>query len=135
MASIVRKALVLLTLSISTAFAGCSSLPNNVGAKAPGPELSATYALSVKEAGLDCQHLQERSVALKDQMDAIAGRALEVMEWEPQTLSSSLNRLLGFPGAEAREIADFNELRAESLAIDSARAQKGCVPAKRSQNL
>jgi hypothetical protein len=78
---------------------------------------------------------EPRSVALKDQMDALAGQALEVMQWEPQTLSSSLNRLLGFPGAEAPEIADFNELRAESLAIDSARAQKGCVPAKRSQNL
>jgi hypothetical protein len=94
--------------------------------------MNATYALSVKEAGLDCQHLQERSITLKDQMDA---QALEVMQWEPQTLSSSLNRLLGIPGAEAPEIADFNELRAESLAIDSARAQKGCVPAKRSQNL
>ena len=97
--------------------------------------MSATYALSVKEAGLDCQHLQERSVALKDQMDALAGQALEVMQWEPQTLSSSLNRLLGIPGAEAPEIADFNELRAESLAIDTARAQNGCVPAKRSQNV
>jgi hypothetical protein len=42
---------------------------------------------------------------------------------------------LGFPGAEAPEIADFNDLRAESLAIDRARAQKGCVSAKPSQNL
>ena len=116
-------------------FAGCSSLPNNVGTKVPAPELSATYALSLKEAGLDCQHLQERSVALKDQMDVIAGQALEVMQWEPQTIASSFNRLLGFPGAEAPEIADFNELRAESLAIDRARAQKGCVPGKPSQNL
>jgi uncharacterized protein YceK len=58
MANYVRKELVLLTLSIGTLFSGCSSLPNNVGAKAPGPEMSATYALSVKEAGLDCQHLQ-----------------------------------------------------------------------------
>ncbi len=126
---------MLLTLSISAPFAGCSSLPNNVGAKVPGPELSATYALSVKEAGLDCEHLQERSVALKDQMEATAGHALEVMQWEPHTVSSSLNRLLGLPGAEAPEIADFNELRAESLAVDSARAQKGCVSAKPSQNL
>ena len=57
------------------------------------------------------------------------------MQWEPQTLSSSLNRLLGFPGAEAPEIADFNELRAESVAIDSALERKGCAPAKPSQNL
>ena len=54
-----------------------------------------------------------------------AGHALEVMQWEPQTLSSSLNRLLGFPGAEAPEIADFNELRAESLGRRQRARTKG----------
>ena len=39
------------------------------------------------------------------------------------------------PGAEAHAIANFNELRAESLAIDRARAQKSCVAAKPSPNL
>jgi hypothetical protein len=84
------------------------------------------YVLSAQEQGLGCRALQERSLGLREQMQALSTSAVEQMQQVPSTIAAAWGRLVGFPGAGVPAVAEYNEARAESAALNATLAQKGC---------
>jgi hypothetical protein len=48
------------------------------------------------------------------------------MQQVPQTIANAWSRLVGDPGDGVPAVAEYNEARAESAALNATLAQKGC---------
>jgi hypothetical protein len=84
--------------------------------------------LSAHEQSLGCRQLQERSLGLREQMQSLSTQAVEQMQQLPSTVVAAWGRLVGDPGAGVPAVAEYNEARAESAAVEASLAQKGCNP-------
>lgn len=104
--------------------AGCST-PELANLPRTGLQDDGTYLLSEQEQGLGCRDLQERSLGLQEQMQALSVQALEQMQQLPGTAAAAWKRLVGAPeGVPA--IAEYNEARAQSAALNQTMTRKGC---------
>ena len=104
----------------------CSTMGDLAGIERPGYQTNGTYVLSAQEQGQGCRALQERSQGLQQQMQALSERAVHEMQQVPQTIANAWSRLVGDPGDGVPAVAEYNEARAESAALNSTLAQKGC---------
>ncbi len=122
----VRQAGLLLVVVL----AACAPGLNADAAKHSGLQADGTYVLSDDERWLDCGQLLDRSHAVTRQMQDVSTHAVEKLNSQPSTTVAALGRLIGLPAEEAPEITEYNQLKAEAAALQSAQARKGCVPAK-----
>jgi len=97
------------------------------GISRPGYQKDGTYVLTSHEEGMGCRALQERSQGLQEQMQALSERAVQEMQQVPQTISNAWGRLVGSPGDGVPAVAQYNEARAESAALNATLARKGCA--------
>jgi hypothetical protein len=72
--------------------------------------------------------LQERSLGLQQQLQALPVQAVAQMQQVPNTIATAWGRLFGSPGAGIPAVAEYNEVRAESAALNDSLAKKGCDP-------
>jgi hypothetical protein len=110
------------------ALAGCSTAQDLVGIERAGYQNDGTYVLTNQEENLGCRQLQERSQSLQEQMQALPGQAMEQMQALPNTVSRAWKRLVGAPGDGVPAIEQYNEVKAESIALNQTAARKGCPP-------
>jgi hypothetical protein len=110
--------------------AACSSALDSGAARLPGFQADGTYILTDQEKSLDCERLLERSQAISKQIQEISDRAVGKLNSEKNTAAAALGRLIGYPSAEAAEIAEYNRLKGMLAAIESERTRKGCVAPK-----
>lgn len=109
---------------------GCASVQDLTGISRPGYQGDGTYVLSAKEQELGCRALQERSNGLQAQMQALSERAVEQMQQVPSTVAAAWGRLFGAPGDGVPAVAEYNEARAETAALNATLVRKGCPPAE-----
>ena len=107
---------------------GCASAPEIGGGPRAGYQSDGQYLLSAQEQTLGCRQLQERSLGLREQMQSLSTRAVEQMQQVPSTVAAVWGRLVGSPGDAVPAVAEYNEARAESAAVEASLAQKGCAP-------
>jgi hypothetical protein len=107
---------------------GCASAPQIDGGQRAGYQPDGKYVLSAQEQNLGCRQLQERSIGLREQMQSLSTRAVEEMQQLPSTVAAAWGRLVGSPGDGVPAVAEYNEARAETAAVEASLAQKGCAP-------
>lgn len=106
---------------------GCSTVHDLAGLERPGYQNDGTYVLTAHEEELGCRALQERSQGLQAQMQQLSERAVQEMQQLPQTVSSAWGRMFGSPGEGVPAVAQYNEARAETAAVNATLARKGCA--------
>jgi len=121
-----RRGVVALTSVLALALAGCSTMQDFGGVPRPGYQKDGSYVLSSEEQGLGCRELQERSLGLQQQLQALPQKAVEQMQALPDTIVAAWGRLVGSPEAGVPAVAEYNEARAESAALNASLAKKGC---------
>ena len=114
--------------AILAVLGGCASAPEIGGGQRVGYQPDGKYVLSAQEQTLGCRQLQERSLGLREQMQSLSTRAVEQMQQVPSTVAAAWGRLVGSPGDGVPAVAEYNEARAESAAVEASLAQKGCAP-------
>jgi len=114
--------------AVAFALIGCSTVQDLTGAPHAGFQGDGSYVLTAQEQGRGCHELQERSQSLQQQMQALSAAAFQQMQEAPQTVAQAWGRLFGSAGSGVPALADYNEARAESVALNQTLAQKGCVP-------
>jgi hypothetical protein len=114
------------TCALALALAACSTVQDLAGIDHPGYQKDGSYVLSSQEQGLGCRALEERSKGLQEQMQELSQRAVQEMQQLPQTVSSAWGRLVGAPGEGVPAVAQYNEARAESAALNETIARKRC---------
>lgn len=107
------------------ALAGCSTVQDMTGVPRAGYQKDGSYVLTSEEEGLGCRELQERSLGLQQQLQALPQQAVQQMQALPTTIASAWGRLVGTPGA-VPAVAEYNEARAESAALNDSLEKKGC---------
>jgi hypothetical protein len=107
------------------ALAGCSTVQEMGGIPRAGYQRDGSYVLTSEEEGLGCRELQERSLGLQQQLQALPQKAVQQMQALPTTIASAWGRLVGAPEA-VPAVAEYNEARAESAALNDSLAKKGC---------
>jgi hypothetical protein len=110
------------------ALAGCSTVQDMAGIPRPGYQNDGSYVLTSQEQDLNCRALQERSLGLQEQMQQLSVQALQQMQQVPNTMAAAWKRLFGAPGEGVPAIAEYNEARAESTALNQTLVRKGCDP-------
>lgn len=108
------------------AMAGCSTMNDLAGVERPGYQSDGTYVLSNQEQELGCRELQERSLSLQEQIQALPAQAVEQMQALPNTVSRAWKRLVGAPGDGVPAMEQYNEAKAEQAALNQTLARKGC---------
>jgi hypothetical protein len=106
--------------------AGCSTVADLSGAPRPGLQKDGTYVLSSDEQGLGCRELQERQLGLQEQLEALPAKAVQQMQELPQTVASAWGRLVGSPDQGVPALAEYNEAKAEAVALNESLQRKGC---------
>jgi hypothetical protein len=114
------------TCALALALAGCSTMQDLAGVEHPGYQKNGTYVLSSQEQVLDCRALEERSKGLQEQMQELSQRAVQEMQQVPKTIVTAWGRLVGSPEEGVPAVAEYNEARAESAALNATLARKGC---------
>ena len=114
--------------ALLAALGGCASAPEIDGGQRSGYQPDGKYVLTAQEQSLGCRQLQERSLGLREQMQSLSTRAVEEMQQLPSTVAAAWGRLVGSPGTGVPAVAEYNEARAESAAVEASLAQKGCAP-------
>lgn len=115
-----------LTSALALTLAGCSTIRDFGGIPRPGYQQDGSYVLSSQEQGVGCRDLQERSLGLQQQLQALPEQAVEQMQKLPDTIYAAWGRLVGSPEAGVPAIAEYNEVRAEQAALNDSLAKKGC---------
>jgi hypothetical protein len=64
-------------------------------------------------------------LGLQDKLQALPQQAVEQMEKLPDTVVAAWGRLVGSPAA-APALVEYNEARAEQVAVNESLALKGC---------
>jgi hypothetical protein len=82
--------------------------------------------LSSQEQILGCRELQERQLSLQQQLQALPQKALTQMQELPTTVANAWGRLVGSADKGVPAIAEYNEAKAEAVAVDQSLASKGC---------
>ena len=82
--------------------------------------------LSADEQGLGCRELQERQLGLQEQLEALPAKAVQQMQELPQTVASAWGRLVGSPDQGLPALAEYNEAKAEAVALNESLQRKGC---------
>lgn len=109
--------------------AGCSTMTDLSGAPRPGYQKDGTYVLTAQEQGLGCRDLQARQVGLQEQLAALPAKAVKQMQELPTTVADAWGRLVGSPDKGVPALAEYNEAKAESAAVNASLQRKGCGPA------
>ena len=125
--STIRRGRAALIGAAVLALAGCSTVQDLAGVPRPGLQNDGTYVLTSEEQALGCRELEERSLGLKQHMQTLPAQAMDQMQQLPNTVSAALGRLFGSPGACVPAVAEYNEARAESVALNESLAKKGCA--------
>jgi hypothetical protein len=112
--------------ALALALTACSTMQDLAGVPHPGHQSNGNYVLSSQEQGLGCRALQERSQGLQAQMQALSERAVKEMQEVPNTIATAWGRLFGAPGEGVPAVAEYNEARAETAALNATLARKGC---------
>ena len=98
------------------------------GAPRPGYQKDGTYVLSAQEQGLGCRELQARQVGLQEQLAALPAQAVKQMQELPTTVANAWWRLVGSADKGVPALAQYNEAKAESAAVNESLQRKGCGP-------
>jgi hypothetical protein len=112
---------------IATLLTGCATAHDLSGLERPGYQGDGTYVLSAREQELDCRQLQKRSQGLEAQMLELSQRAVHEMQQVPATVANAWGRMFGDPGQGVPSVAEYNEARAETAALNATLASKGCT--------
>jgi hypothetical protein len=123
----VNRAALLGVLTIAAG--GCSTMTDLSGAPRPGYQKDGTYVLSAQEQNLDCRALQARQVGLQEQLTTLPEKAVQQMRELPTTVANAWGRLVGSPDQGVPALAEYNEAKAESAAVNASLQRKGCGPA------
>ncbi len=114
------------TCALALALAACSTVQDLAGIDHPGYQKNGSYVLSSQEQVLGCRALEERSKGLQEQMQELSQRAVQEMQQVPHTVVTAWGRLVGSPEEGVPAVAEYNEARAESTALNATLARKGC---------
>jgi hypothetical protein len=106
--------------------AGCSTIQDMSGIPHPGYQKDGSYVLTSEEQGLGCRELQERSLGLQHQLTSLSEEAVKQMQELPTTIVSAWGRLVGSADTAVPAVAEYNEARAESAALNASLSHKGC---------
>jgi hypothetical protein len=112
--------------ALACALSACATMQDLSGISRPGYQKDGSYLLTSQDQGLGCRALQERSRGLQEQMQELSERAVHEMQQVPGTIASAWGRLVGDPGDGVPAVAEYNEARAESAALSTTLAHKGC---------
>ena len=112
--------------ALALMLAGCSTSHGLSNAPLPGYQADGSYVLTSREQGEGCRALKERSLGLQAQMQQLSSRAVQQMQEVPQTIVSAWGRLFGEPGDGVPALEEYNETRAESVAVSQAMVRNGC---------
>jgi hypothetical protein len=113
---------------LAIAAGGCSTMTELSGAPRPGYQKDGTYVLSSQEQNLDCRALHARQVGLQEQLTALPEKAVQQMRELPTTVANAWGRLVGSADQGVPALAEYNEAKAESAALDASLQRKGCGP-------
>ena len=122
----VYQAALLGALAISAG--GCSTMNEPSGVPRPGYQKDGTYVLSAQEQVLGCRELQARQVGLQEQLTALPAKAVKQMQELPTTVADAWGRLVGSADKGVPALAEYNEAKAESAAVNESLQRKGCGP-------
>ena len=111
---------------LSVLAGGCSTVQSLSGAPRPGFQQDGSYVLSDEQQRLGCRELQERSLGLQEQLQALPTRAVNEMQELPKTVAGVWNRLTGASDQGVPALAAYNEAKAESAALNESLHRKGC---------
>jgi hypothetical protein len=120
----VRSAVAICGLAL--ALPACSTMQDFTGIERPGYQKDGSYVLTAKEQDAGCRALHERSQGLQAQMKSLSERAVEEVQQVPTTIANAWGRLFGSPGDGVPAVAQYNEARAESAAVNAALTRNGC---------
>jgi hypothetical protein len=118
-----------LPLLMALNVAGCSTVADLGGVPRPGYQNNGSYVLSAEEQSLGCRQLQDRQASLQEQLTALPQKAVAQMQELPTTVSNAWGRLVGSSDQGVPALAEYNEAKAESAAVNASLQQKGCGPA------
>jgi uncharacterized protein YceK len=115
-----------LPLVLTLGVAGCSTVADLGGVPRPGYQNNGSYVLSADEQNLGCRAMQERQVTLQEQLAALPQKAVTQMQELPKTMVDAWGRLVGSPDQGVPALAEYNEVKAESAALNESLQRKGC---------
>ena len=118
-----RAALIVL---LATSLAGCSTVAGLSGAPRAGYQGNGTYVLSAEQQNLGCRDLLERKSGLQTQLEQLPAAALAQMQQLPTTVANTWGRLVGTEDKGVPALAQYNEAKAEAVAVDQSIRSKGC---------
>ncbi len=121
-----RLGMIVPICALACALSACATMQDLSGGSRAGYQNDGRYVLTSQEQGLGCRELQERSRGLQAQMQELSERAVHEMQQVPTTISNAWGRMFGDPGEGVPAVAEYNEARAESAALNATLAQKGC---------
>ncbi len=121
--SVSRAALV---SALAIGAAGCSTMGGLGDAPRAGYQKNGTYVLTAEEQNLGCRELQARQLGLQEQLEALPTKAVQQMRELPQTVASAWGRLVGSSDQGVPALAEYNEAKAEAVALDASLQRKGC---------
>jgi hypothetical protein len=122
----IRLRTIVPACALALMLSACASMQDLAGVEHPGYQKDGTYVLSSQEQGLGCRALEERSKGLQQEMKELSERAVHEMQQVPHTIANAWGRLVGSPDEGVPAVAQYNEARAESAALNATLAQKGC---------
>ncbi len=94
----------------------------------PGYQKDGSYVLSSQEQIAGCRELQERKVGLQQQLEALPAQAVKQMQELPKTVADAWGRLVGSSDQGVPALAEYNEAKAETAALNESMSRKGCGP-------
>lgn len=115
-----------LPVLLAATVAGCSTVADLGGVPRPGYQKDGTYVLSAEEQTLGCRELQERQVGLQEQLAQLPSKAMQQMQELPKTVVDAWGRLVGSEDQGVPALAEYNEVKAESVALNESLRNKGC---------
>jgi hypothetical protein len=124
--STVRLGSAALACMLAMSVGGCSTVSGLSGAPRPGYQNDGSYVLSAEQQGLGCRELQERQLGLQQQLEALPACAVKEMQEFPQTVASAWARLVGSRDQGVPALAEYNQAKAESVALNESLTRKGC---------
>jgi hypothetical protein len=112
---------------LAAAVAGCSTVSGLGDLPRPGYQKDGSYVLSSQEQIAGCRELQERKVGLQQQLEALPAQAVKQMQELPKTVADAWGRLVGSSNQGVPALAEYNEAKAETAALNESMSRKGCA--------
>lgn len=105
---------------------GCATVADLGGVPRPGYQKDGSYVLTADEQSLGCRELQERQLSLQEQLQQLPSKAVEQMQELPKTVVDAWGRLVGSESQGVPALAQYNEAKAEAVAVNDSLQRKGC---------